>query len=406
MNYILGLCGYPLCDKPRQEVKHKGRYHISLKDKKVYDLQERNLFCSDTCFRASDFYKSQLNSAPLWLRESEMSDPVTIYHRQAERTRSDPTERSGESPSEERDNEDVRTFTTPADEGRVGARKDVSRDVMEEFMKYNQVEENKSLSQTVSEALEQWFTIESFRIIYGDDQLKLRLREAGSNVLESREDGELGGSQLGEEHQAKYRDLCRKLDLMDLLEEQEEAEESQLLPLPSYEILRQHCLEENSKMGAFLDGKQSYRPDTVKNVVEKTDNNEPRLPLIDHMSQIAYRRRLVSDSLQKTLPDILKLMNISLNDINTDLKDLIESFQISATTVVFKSEEWTLIAIIILKLISVKKSSVSRVFSNDDAIKYVRLILLSYQLDLNFVEQVIRDVTCDIARLLSKYQIK
>lgn len=395
MNHILGLCGYPLCDNPRQEVKHKGRYHISLRDKKVYDLQERNLFCSDTCFRASDFYKSQLNSAPLWLRESEMSDPVTIYHRQ--------TERSGESPTEEQDNEEVTTCTTPADEGRVGVRKGLSRDVMEEFMKYNQVEENKTLSQTVSAALEQWFTIESFRIIYGDDQLKLRLREAGSNVFE---DGELTGNQLGEEHQAGYRDLCRKLDLMDLLDEQEEAEESELLPLPSYEILRQHCLEENSKMGAFMDGKQSYRPDTVRNVVEKTDNNEPRLPLIDHMSQIAYRRRLVSDSLHKTLPDILKLVNISLNDINTDLKDLIESFQISSKTVVFKSEEWTLIAIIILKLISVKKSSVSRVFSNDEDIKYVRLILLSYQLDLNFVDQVIRDVTCDIARLLSKYQIK
>ena len=211
---------------------------------------------------------------------------------------------------------------------------------------------------------------------------------------------------MAEQYQASYRDICRKLDLMDLLDEKEETEESQHLPLPSYEILRQHCQEENSKMGAFLDGKQSYRADTVTNVVEKTDNIEPRLPLIDHMSQLAYRRRLVSESLHKTLPDLLKLMNISLTDINTDLKDLVESFQISSKTVVFKSEEWTLIAITLLRLISVKNTSVSKVFSNDEAIKYVRLILLSYQLDLNYVDQVIRDVTCDIAHLLSKYQIK
>jgi hypothetical protein len=47
---ITNLCGYPLCcnalptDRPR-----KGRYRISLKEHKVYDLHETYMFCSSSC---------------------------------------------------------------------------------------------------------------------------------------------------------------------------------------------------------------------------------------------------------------------------------------------------------------------------------------------------------------------
>ena len=78
-------------------------------------------------------------------------------------------------------------------------------------------------------------------------------------------------------------------------------------------------------MGAFLDGKQSYRTEMVSNVVEKdSEKIDPRLPLIDHRSQMIYRRRLVLDGLDKTLLDILKLLKISPSDISTDLKDLVD----------------------------------------------------------------------------------
>ena len=278
-------------------------------------------------------------------------------------------------------------------------------DLVKTLSKYNQFEEAKTLSETVSEVMEQWFTIDSYRILYGDDQLKIRLREAGgAEVLES---SLLGDKSLAEQFQASYRDLCRKLDLMDLLDEKEEAEEGQHLPLPSYEMLRTHCQEENSKMGAFLDGKQSYRKDMVRNVVEKdSEKVEPRLPLIDHRSQMIYRRRLVLDGLDKTLLDILKLLKISSADISKHLKELVDTFNISSRTVVFKSEEWTVIAITMLKLISVKNSAVSSVFSNEETLKYLRLVLLSYELDLSYVDLVIRSVTNDITSLLSKYQVK
>ncbi|XP_026387828.1 putative RNA polymerase II subunit B1 CTD phosphatase RPAP2 homolog [Papaver somniferum] len=47
---ISNLCGYPLCNNSLPlERPRKGRYRISLKDHKVYDLQETYMYCSSQC---------------------------------------------------------------------------------------------------------------------------------------------------------------------------------------------------------------------------------------------------------------------------------------------------------------------------------------------------------------------
>jgi hypothetical protein len=73
---IVQTCGYPLCDSPltpQQQRRHAAKYHISLAQKKVFDLTERRKFCSNFCFQASNFYREQLETAPLWLREPQQT---------------------------------------------------------------------------------------------------------------------------------------------------------------------------------------------------------------------------------------------------------------------------------------------------------------------------------------------
>lgn len=65
---IVLLCGYPLCNNKIPQVP-KQKYHICVKSKKVYDITYRKQFCSDTCYRASNFLKAQLWDGPLWLRD-------------------------------------------------------------------------------------------------------------------------------------------------------------------------------------------------------------------------------------------------------------------------------------------------------------------------------------------------
>lgn len=95
------ICGYPLCRGQLGPVK-KQQYHISLKDNKVYDITERKVsrenytikilgkkcvtvffvlfqnFCSNLCFKGSNYFKKQIPTSPLWLREREKKVKVVF----------------------------------------------------------------------------------------------------------------------------------------------------------------------------------------------------------------------------------------------------------------------------------------------------------------------------------------
>ncbi|XP_051122212.1 putative RNA polymerase II subunit B1 CTD phosphatase RPAP2 homolog [Andrographis paniculata] len=58
---IAHTCGYPLCSNSLpSEQPRKGRYRISLKEHKVYDLQETYMYCSATCLIHSRAFSASL----------------------------------------------------------------------------------------------------------------------------------------------------------------------------------------------------------------------------------------------------------------------------------------------------------------------------------------------------------
>lgn len=84
---ILLLCGYPLCNKKITQMP-KQKYHICMKTKKVYDITHRKQYCSNACYRASMFLKTQLWDGPLWLRdEAETSAKYKIYREEEHRVK-------------------------------------------------------------------------------------------------------------------------------------------------------------------------------------------------------------------------------------------------------------------------------------------------------------------------------
>lgn len=58
---ISKLCGYPLCGNALPSDRtHKGRYRISRKEHKVYDLNETYLYCSSSCVVNSRTFATSL----------------------------------------------------------------------------------------------------------------------------------------------------------------------------------------------------------------------------------------------------------------------------------------------------------------------------------------------------------
>lgn len=71
--YILKLCGYPLCSN--KIVKEwKQRYHLSLKDRRIYDVEIRKLYCSVKCMDSSNKYRDEnIPLQPVWMRLDNLS---------------------------------------------------------------------------------------------------------------------------------------------------------------------------------------------------------------------------------------------------------------------------------------------------------------------------------------------
>lgn len=66
--HILKICGYPLCSNKITK-EWKQRYHVSLKDKRIYDVEVRKLFCSVRCMDTSLKYRNEhVPEQPIWMR--------------------------------------------------------------------------------------------------------------------------------------------------------------------------------------------------------------------------------------------------------------------------------------------------------------------------------------------------
>uniref|UniRef100_A0A7N0TQG4 RNA polymerase II subunit B1 CTD phosphatase RPAP2 homolog n=1 Tax=Kalanchoe fedtschenkoi TaxID=63787 RepID=A0A7N0TQG4_KALFE len=73
---IVNLCGYPLCgNKLPFERSRRGRYRVSLKEHKVFDLQESDMYCSSSCVVNSHTFAASLKEE----RSSDLN-PAKIEH--------------------------------------------------------------------------------------------------------------------------------------------------------------------------------------------------------------------------------------------------------------------------------------------------------------------------------------
>ena len=399
---LTGVCGYPLCDNTRPNFEKKGKYHISLKDKKVYDLAERKLFCSNECFKASSFFKEQLETSPLWMQENVKSGQnIKLLDVKTEETnhrlKGDHLDISITEKIEVSEGRRICDEKSASENENIPkSKKRLNDKVME-----TKTELTKDV---VTKTMKEWFTIDTYRFLFGEENLKTRLRECGAS--EETWAASVGDQELEEQYQARFRELCRKLDILDMKEEEDGDAETERLPMPSYEMLKKHCKEENSKMEAFLAGKQSFSNGLVADIQEKeSEAEEPRIPLLDHRAQQQLRRKLVLDYVLRTAPEILKLLHLRTDDTRSDLKELINTFKLGADNVVFKTDEWTLIVVFLLKLLSNKNSLVKDSMDEEEHQKVLTLVLMSYQFDMSRLEQVIREITADIKLLVAKCQV-
>lgn len=79
---IADLCGYPLCSNPLPPADsrpRKGRYRISLKEHKVYDVRENYLYCSTNCLVNSKAFSGSLKEErSVVVNEKKIKDVLRV----------------------------------------------------------------------------------------------------------------------------------------------------------------------------------------------------------------------------------------------------------------------------------------------------------------------------------------
>nr|XP_050844767.1 putative RNA polymerase II subunit B1 CTD phosphatase Rpap2 isoform X1 [Vespula vulgaris] len=245
-----------------------------------------------------------------------------------------------------------------------------------------------TLIMRVEKSVKEWITEDTISFLQGDSDIRLQLME---NFIQ---------------HE-RYVQLCKKLNKLQLQDEKEDRidlSSNTLKPLPHFSILREEADKIELKVNAFYEGRMVI--DQPKKVVENSETctSYPILPLIDAHAPKALRRKIFLDKLHKILPDLLHMLAGSTqcytlieyihdNSNSTLIKGLVNTFSLSASNIVFKTAEWTLVGLIIIKMLSIMDPQLKILLATKQASMYISMVLMSYKLDSYYLDRFLIELT-------------
>ncbi|CAB3259292.1 unnamed protein product [Arctia plantaginis] len=260
-----------------------------------------------------------------------------------------------------------------------------------------------TLTIEVEKCLAEWFTLDTMLLLFGDEKVREMVADKGECIkeyLNNYSKGIFYSSNAYDQYQA----LCKKLNTLELEDRQYDSEtlKRKTKPLPDYTMLQEESKKMKLKVKAFFSGETEVALPEVEETTQQlpsSEDNTTNLPLVDKSSQNALRRRIVCQHLNKVLPDLLRSLGLLSLQISADVRLLVNTFMLKANNIMFKPIQWTLIAIIFIKLLSLRDKRLEYLLEQPMAYKHMQLLLLSYKQDGGYLDRLICWLT-DIDRLL------
>ncbi|XP_049698061.2 putative RNA polymerase II subunit B1 CTD phosphatase RPAP2 [Helicoverpa armigera] len=260
-----------------------------------------------------------------------------------------------------------------------------------------------ALTIEVEKCLAEWFTLDTILLLFGEEKVREMVADKGECIkeyLNNYAKGIFYSSNVYDQYQA----LCRKLNMLELEDRKFDSEtmKRESKPLPDYRMLQEESKKMQLKVKAFFSGETEV-PEPVAEPLESPEiveeENRTNLPLVDKNSQNALRRRIVCQHLNKVLPDILRSLGLLSLSISSDIRLLVNTFKLKANNIMFKPIQWTLIAIIFIKLLSLRDKRLEYLLEQPTGYEHMQLLLLSYKQDGGYLDRLISWLT-DVDRLL------
>ncbi|KPJ14328.1 RNA polymerase II subunit B1 CTD phosphatase Rpap2 [Papilio machaon] len=258
----------------------------------------------------------------------------------------------------------------------------------------------------VEKCLSEWLTVDSMIFLFGEERVREMVADKGECIkeyLNNYAQSIFYNSNTYDQYQA----LCRKLNMLELEDRKFDAQtlQRETKPLPDYSILQEESKKMQLKVKAYFSGELEI-PASTESIPEVSQINSTeeessitQLPLVDKNAQNALRRKIVCQHINKVLPDILRSLSLSALTISSDIRLLVNTFKLKANNITFKPIQWNLIAIIFIKLLSLKDHRLNYLLEQPTAFQHMQLLLLSYKQDGGYLDRLISWLT-DVDRLL------
>ncbi|XP_058394500.1 putative RNA polymerase II subunit B1 CTD phosphatase RPAP2 isoform X2 [Diceros bicornis minor] len=239
----------------------------------------------------------------------------------------------------------------------VGISKKSAEHFKRKFAKSSQVSKSASvqlcpevakanLLKVLKETLIEWKTEETLRFLYGQNYASLCQKPPSVPLVKEEELDEDDINSDPDSHSSASRESQNSLDESLPFR----ASDTAIKPLPSYENLKKETETLNLRIREFYRGRYVLNEETTKS--QDSEENDPTFPLIDSSSQNQIRKRIVLEKLSKVLPGLLGPFQITLGDIYMQLKNLVRTFRLTNRNIIHKPAEWTLIAVVLLSLLT------------------------------------------------------
>ncbi|XP_064197863.1 putative RNA polymerase II subunit B1 CTD phosphatase rpap2 [Anguilla rostrata] len=161
--------------------------------------------------------------------------------------------------------------------------------------------------------------------------------------------------------------------------------------VPDYKTLHRETELLSLRVQEFYRG-SSVLPEEKNTDPEDPSGWDPALPLVDSHAQLLIQKRIVSEKLNRSLRDIVGPLQLTMNDI-TDINNLIRTFRFTNANIIHKSPEWTLIAVVLLSVLSDVIPLLQQSLERPSSIQYISTLMGGLMLtdrDLQSLVQLFR----------------
>ncbi|KAM8849541.1 putative RNA polymerase II subunit B1 CTD phosphatase rpap2 isoform 2-T2 [Spinachia spinachia] len=219
----------------------------------------------------------------------------------------------------------------------------------------------RNLLEYLRRTLKDWSTDETLKFLYGADY---SLRSPMADV------------KAPEKEELDEDDLEDEVNYEDAAEVGAGEQKRPSAAAPDYCVLQKETQQLELQVREFYQGtwvlpEEVEEPPGSKNKSTK----EPALPLFDSHAQHVIQKQITVEKLTSCLRNIVGPLRLNIIDFSTDLNKLVRTFRFTNTNILHRATEWTLLAVLLLHLLSEVSPLVREALEAATSAKYLNTLM-------------------------------